>query len=105
MVIIAWASLVVQWLRIHLAMQGTPVQFLFQEDPICCRATKAMCPGLEQGVAHRGPKPTSLLNYRWNPCSTTPQAAPLQLPRKPSSDLGKKKRQRSSIDGGPPPQL
>ena len=36
------ASLVVQWLRIHLAMKGAPVQPLVQEDPICCRAPKPM---------------------------------------------------------------
>ena len=35
-------SLVVQWLRIHLSMQGTQVQSLIREDPICCRATKRM---------------------------------------------------------------
>ena len=29
-----WASLVVQWLRIHLVMQETPVQSLVLEDPI-----------------------------------------------------------------------
>ena len=29
-----------QWLRIHLPMQGTQVQALVQEDPICCGATK-----------------------------------------------------------------
>ena len=34
----------IQWLRIHLAMQGTPVQSLVQEDPTCCRATKAHVP-------------------------------------------------------------
>ena len=34
------ASLVVQWLRIHLPMQETWVQALLQEDPTCCRATK-----------------------------------------------------------------
>ena len=31
--IIMWASLVVQWLRIHLPMQGTQVQSLVREDP------------------------------------------------------------------------
>ena len=36
----AWASLVVQWLRICLPMQETQVQALVQEDPTCCRATK-----------------------------------------------------------------
>ena len=34
------ASLVVQWLRIHLPMQETWVQALVQEDPTCHRATK-----------------------------------------------------------------
>ena len=37
------ASLVVQWLRVHLAMQGTPVQSLALEDSICYRATKLVC--------------------------------------------------------------
>ena len=34
------ASLVVQWLRIHLPMQGTRVQALVWEDPTCRRAAK-----------------------------------------------------------------
>ena len=34
------ASLVVQWLRICLPMQGTGVQALVREDPTCHRATK-----------------------------------------------------------------
>ena len=33
-------SLVVQWLRIHLPMQGTWVQSLVWEDPTCLRVTK-----------------------------------------------------------------
>ena len=36
-------SLVVQWLRIHLLMQGTQVRSLVQEDPTCHGATKLMC--------------------------------------------------------------
>ena len=36
----AWASLVVQRLRIHLAMQGTRVRALVREDPTCRGATK-----------------------------------------------------------------
>jgi len=32
----------IQWLRIHLEMQGTQVQFLVQQDPICHEATKPM---------------------------------------------------------------
>ena len=35
-----WASLVVQWLRIRLPMQGTRVQSLVWEDPTCHEATK-----------------------------------------------------------------
>ena len=34
-----WASLVAQWLRICLPMQGTRVRALIWEDPTCCRAT------------------------------------------------------------------
>ena len=34
------ASLVVQWLRIHLPMQGTRVQALVREEPTCRGATK-----------------------------------------------------------------
>ena len=33
-------SLVVQWLRIHLPVQGTWVPSLVWEDPTCCEATK-----------------------------------------------------------------
>ena len=35
-------SLVVQWLRIHLPVQGTWVRSLVQEDPTCRGATKPM---------------------------------------------------------------
>ena len=34
------ASLVVQWLRICLPMQGTGVRALVWEDPTCCRAAR-----------------------------------------------------------------
>ena len=36
------ASLVVQWLRIHLPMQGTQVRSLVREDRTCHRATKSV---------------------------------------------------------------
>ena len=35
-----WASLVAQWLRICLPMQGTRVQALVWEDPTCHEATR-----------------------------------------------------------------
>ena len=37
-----WTSLVVQWLRIRLPMQGTRVQSLAREDSTSLRATKPM---------------------------------------------------------------
>ncbi|KAJ8785966.1 hypothetical protein J1605_006926 [Eschrichtius robustus] len=36
-------SLVAQWLRIRLPMQGTRVRSLVREDPTCRRATKPLC--------------------------------------------------------------
>ena len=47
-------SLVAQWLRIRLPMQGTWVQSLVREDPTCRGATKPMLP-----------------NY-WSPCALEP---------------------------------
>ena len=35
-------SMVAQWLRIRLPMQGTRIQALVQEDPTCHGATKPM---------------------------------------------------------------
>ena len=37
------SSLVVQWLRICLPLQGTQVQYLIQEDSTCCGAIKLLC--------------------------------------------------------------
>ena len=37
------ASLVAQWLRIRLPMQGTWVRALVREDPTCCGAAKPVC--------------------------------------------------------------
>ena len=39
----AGASLVVQWLRIHLPLQGTQAPFLVREDLTCLGATKPVC--------------------------------------------------------------
>ena len=36
-------SLIVQWLRIRLPMQGTQVRALVREDPTCHGATKPVC--------------------------------------------------------------
>ena len=40
--IMSGTSLVAQWLRIHLPMQGTRVQALVREDLTCHEATKPM---------------------------------------------------------------
>ena len=37
------ASVVTQWLRICLPMQGTWIWFLIQEEPSCCRANTPIC--------------------------------------------------------------
>ena len=36
-------SLVTQWLRICLPMQGAQVRSLVREDPTCCGAAKPVC--------------------------------------------------------------
>ena len=38
-----WTSLVAQWLRTCLPMQGTQVRALVWEDPTCRGATKPLC--------------------------------------------------------------
>ena len=43
-------SLVTQWLRIHLSVQGRQVPSMVQEDPTCQGVTKPMC--LEQQGSH-----------------------------------------------------
>ena len=54
-----WASLLVQWLRICLAMQRTLVQSLVWEDPTSYRATKPMGHNHSAHVLQL-PKPTFL---------------------------------------------
>ena len=60
-------SLVVQWLRIRLPMQGTRVRALVREDPTCHGATKpvrynywacALEPMLRNKRSHRSEKPS-----------------------------------------------
>ena len=58
-----WASLVAQWLRIRLPMQGTQVQALVWEDPTCLGATKPVLHNYWACTL----EPASH-NY-WNPCT------------------------------------
>ena len=39
-IVMIWASLVAQWLRICMPMQGTRVQALVREDPTGCGVTR-----------------------------------------------------------------
>ena len=61
-----------QWLRIHLAVQGTWVQALVREDPTCHRATKPVRLG-------SGACEPQLLNLRATTTeASTPRAYALQ---------------------------
>ena len=71
---VAWASLVAQWLRICLPMQGTWVWALVWEDPTCRRAAKPVrhnywactsgaCAPQQQRPAH--------LDEEWPPLAAT----------------------------------
>ena len=73
------ASLVIQWLKICLAIQGTSVQSLIQEDPTYCGATEPMGHKLWAGTLE-----TTGYNY-WaqratttKGCATCPRACVLQ---------------------------
>ena len=104
-----------QWLRIHLPMQGTWVQSRVREDPTCCGATKPMrhnywAYALEP-VSHNywacmpqllkpaRLEPTSH-NYwspwAWSPCSATREATSMRSPctatKTQSSSKEKRKR-------------
>ena len=57
------ASLVVHWLKIHLLMQWTWVQSLFQEEPTCLRAAKPM----DHSYGAGAPEPMNLRER--SPCN------------------------------------
>ena len=69
-------SLVAQWLRICLPVQGTGVRALVREDPTRHRAAKPVCHNYWACAV----EPTSH-NY-WSPCATTTEA---RAPRAPCS--------------------
>ena len=41
---LSWTSPVVQWLGVHLPVQGTPVRSLVREDPTCMQGSWAHAP-------------------------------------------------------------
>ena len=70
-----WASLVAQWLRIRLPVQGTRVRALVREDPTCRRAAKPMRHNYWACTL----QPVS--NEYWSPCSATREATAIRSPR------------------------
>ena len=60
------ASLVVQWLRVRLVIQGPLVQSLVWKNSTCCRATKPVC-------HNSWAQALDPLNHNhWNPCAVEP---------------------------------
>ena len=77
-------SLVVQWLWIHLPVQGTRVWSLLWEDSICRRATKPVHYNFWAGSL----EPVSRSHWTHvpqSPCSTTREVCTPELERSPSS--------------------
>ena len=77
------ASLVAQWLRIRLSMQGTRVRALVREDPTCRGATKPMC---HNYCAHalqllKAVRLEPVLCSKRSPCSLQLQKARMQQRR------------------------
>ena len=77
-----WISLVIQWLRVCLPMQGTPVQSLVREDPTYRGAAKPMChnyrawalePGSRKFCKSRTPEP--VLRSKRSRCRRSPRSA------------------------------
>ena len=75
-----WTSVVAQWLRIRLPMQGTRVQSLVREDPTCRGATKSMCHNYWacalEPASHNYWSPRA-----YSPCSATREATSMRSPR------------------------
>ena len=73
------ASLVAQWLRIHLPMQGTQVRALVREDPTCRGATKPV--RHNYWACALGPVCHSCWSpCAWSPCSATRETTAMRSP-------------------------
>ena len=86
------ASLVAQWLRIRLPMQGTQVHSLVREDPTGCGATKPMC--------HNYWSPSAAMRNLCNATKSSPRSLQLEKAgaqqRRPNA-AKKKKKSRKKI--------
>ena len=70
----AGTSVVVQWLRICLPMQGARVRALVREDPTCRRAAKSVSQNYWAHV------PQLLSPRTWSPCSPTGEPTAMRSP-------------------------
>ena len=77
--LISGTSLVIQWLRICLPIQGAWVQSWVREDSTCCGATRPMCPNYWTAETHT---PLSL-------CSATREATTV-VPGYPLATTGER---------------
>ena len=83
-------SLVVQWLRIHLPMQGTVVQSLIWEAPTCHMPTKAMHHNYWAGVVQL------LKPKRSRACALQQEKPPQRETQAPQVEKAQVQQQRSS---------
>ena len=83
-----------QWLRIHLAMQGTSVQSLVREEPKGCRATKPMCHKCWAHVLEH-----ASLNY----LAQAPHRLKTTSPRACALQQEKPQRETRALQGRKPP--
>ena len=106
-----WASLVVQWLRVCLPMQGLWVLSLVWEDSTCCRGTNPVChnywaralePILGNKKSHHNEKPMNC-NEEYPPLITTRESLHEDLEQPEVSKLIKKQNKTALRDfpGGP----
>ena len=85
------ASLVAQWLKIHVPMQGTQLCSLVWEDSICHGATKPTCqnywsPSAHDKRRHRNEKPT---HHKRRVCPRSPQLQKTHSQQQRSSTVKK----------------
>ena len=110
---VAWTSLMVQWMGIHLPIQGTRVQSLVWEDSTCVGATEARVPQLLSPRATTAeartpwsPRPrireaTAMRSLRTtmksSPCSHLQKALEKQRGLRAAIDKRVKKKKKSNL--------
>ena len=100
-------SLVVQWLRIHLIIQGPWVQILVQEDSICCRTAKPCtstaehtCPIVHALQQEKLPQwEAQALQLESSPCFPQLEKAFVQQRRPAQPKINKLKKKKKTSRG------